>query len=149
MQILKALNDPGYGWQHHPAVNMWRGYEAALARYGLIVCEEWISRGYKDTCYQKIVDLFGGTIPYQYLPYWLTEEFVSNHRAILLGKAEESRKIAWKHYFENDWDSKARARFERAIKVKSWYQQWNWVEQPATMNENGRWPYLWPESLSK
>lgn len=25
MQIITALLDPDYGWQNHPAVNMWRG----------------------------------------------------------------------------------------------------------------------------
>ena len=40
LQILRALRVPGYGWRHHPAVGMWAGYEEALARYGLQMCEE-------------------------------------------------------------------------------------------------------------
>ena len=32
-QILQALSDPNYGWQNHPAVKMWRGYEEALVAY--------------------------------------------------------------------------------------------------------------------
>lgn len=55
IQILNALTDPGYGWQNHPAVTMWRGYEFELGLYGIAICEEWISRGYKDTCLDKII----------------------------------------------------------------------------------------------
>jgi hypothetical protein len=36
---------------------MWRGFEYQLAEYGKTICLEWIGRGYKDTCYQKISDL--------------------------------------------------------------------------------------------
>jgi hypothetical protein len=49
-QIYLALTEPGYGWQNHPAVKMWRGYEAALAQYGKAICFEWhCQRGYKDS----------------------------------------------------------------------------------------------------
>jgi predicted RNase H-like HicB family nuclease len=30
LQIARAITVPGYGWRHHPAVRMWRGYEEAL-----------------------------------------------------------------------------------------------------------------------
>jgi hypothetical protein len=49
LQILNALTDPSYAWQHHPAVLQWRGYEEALVRYGLTMCEEWTGRGFDDT----------------------------------------------------------------------------------------------------
>lgn len=55
LQILRALHVPGYGWRNHPAVRMWRGYEEALAAYGLAVCREWCGRGFADTCEAKIV----------------------------------------------------------------------------------------------
>ncbi|HEY7597147.1 MAG TPA: MSMEG_6728 family protein [Actinophytocola sp.] len=50
LQVLRALTVPGYGWQHHPAVAMWAGYEEALASYGLAVCAEWTATGHADTC---------------------------------------------------------------------------------------------------
>jgi len=34
LQIARAITVPGYGWRHHPAVRMWRGYEEALGAYG-------------------------------------------------------------------------------------------------------------------
>jgi hypothetical protein len=54
LQILRALHRPGSGWRNHPAVRMWRGYEQALAAYGLAVCAEWRARGHADTCAEKI-----------------------------------------------------------------------------------------------
>ena len=54
LQLLKALNGESKGWTNHPATRMWSGYQEALVVYGLAICSEWISRGYKDTCYEKI-----------------------------------------------------------------------------------------------
>jgi hypothetical protein len=45
------------GWRTHPAVLMWSGFEASLARYQLATCEEWTSRGFADTCLQKTLGL--------------------------------------------------------------------------------------------
>ena len=54
LQILRALRDPAYGWQNHPAVKMWRGHYIALASYGMTICDEWLRRGFNDTCKAKI-----------------------------------------------------------------------------------------------
>lgn len=57
LQILRALvSDPGSGWRHHPAVRMWRGYEEALAAYGVAACRAWRARGYADTCERKYLE---------------------------------------------------------------------------------------------
>ncbi len=53
-QILKCLLEEKTRWYNHPAVQMWKGYENLLIEYGLAICREWIKRGYKDTCFQKI-----------------------------------------------------------------------------------------------
>ncbi|MBC6445689.1 MSMEG_6728 family protein [Actinokineospora xionganensis] len=50
IQVLRALTVEGYGWRHHPAAAMWAGYEEALTRYGLDVCEAWCAAGRADTC---------------------------------------------------------------------------------------------------
>ncbi|WP_329105025.1 MSMEG_6728 family protein [Micromonospora sp. NBC_01699] len=49
LQVLRALTRPRYGWRHHPAVKMWAGYEEALVRYGLDVCDVWCATGRADT----------------------------------------------------------------------------------------------------
>lgn len=59
MQIMKALADPKYGWQSHPAVRMWQGYPHALLAYQRAVCIEWSQfRGFRDTCWVKTIDVY-------------------------------------------------------------------------------------------
>jgi len=96
-QILKALSDPEYGWQNHPAVKMWKRNEDALICYGLLICAEWISRGFKDTCYDKISSFckrFGRTSPYKN-PKWLTDEFIQSHRSNLIRKLPDHYQKLW------------------------------------------------------
>lgn len=60
LQILNVLHEiptesgKPRGWRNHPVVKMWRGYEAQLIGYGLVVCDEWIGRGYRDATKPKI-----------------------------------------------------------------------------------------------
>ena len=102
MQIMKALK-LGVGWVNHPATKMWRGYEHILLQYQEAICNEWTSRGYKDTCLEKTRDLHGGEAASSLLlPPWLGKKVVhSAHRANLLRKAPE------------------------------WYSQFGWSEEPA------------------
>lgn len=82
MQILKALAEPTYGWQNHPAVKMWRGHEQALTMYyneSLVAFAEVGGRNIK--LQPKVVE------PLVELPEWLGNEQVhSTHRANLLRK---------------------------------------------------------------
>ena len=85
LQILLALTTGTSGWSRHPAVVMWRGYEVALARYGDAVCAEWIARGYRDTCRDKIDALAPRT--YLTMPPWLGDAALhASHRSNLLRK---------------------------------------------------------------
>jgi len=101
-QILQAITNKDYGWQNHPAVKMWRGYEVALSEYGIDVCKEWIDRGYKDTLLERFEDFFiQQDMPVEY-PDWLgNETFHSKHRGTLLYKNYE------------------------------WYSQFGWTETPV------------------
>lgn len=84
-QILRAITYPGYGWQHHPAVNMWRPYREALVVYGLTICAEWVRRGKNDTMAARI-DAFSDGEPIVY-PDWLGDDDVHlSHRSNLLRK---------------------------------------------------------------
>lgn len=100
LQILRALYRPTYGWKHHPAVLMWRGYEQALVCYGLVICREWCARGRADTCAVKIVDelseVTGRVIAEDevcrtaVMPPWMGDERMhASHRASLLRKDPE------------------------------------------------------------
>ena len=98
LQVVRALTVPGYGWQSHPAVLMWRGYLEALGRYGLVVVEAWLARGFGDTCAPSIVhELTGAGIEHVRtqeelagagaLPPWLGDEAVHrSHRSALVRK---------------------------------------------------------------
>ena len=92
LQILKALFDSNYGWQNHPAVKMWRGSESWLIQYGLIICEEWIARGYKDTCYDKIrsfIALCTKEKNGKWPKFLGNKEFHESHQSNLIRKAPE------------------------------------------------------------
>jgi len=122
LQILKALTIPRYGWQHHPAVKMWKGYEYVLYHhYMAAIVSECYSRGFKDTCYEKarLVLLNSPQVYEQSLdnPWWLGyEPLHSSHRSILLAKRP-------KHY-----------------------TQFGWTEKPAITKFN-KYPYVWPTKL--
>ena len=90
LQILKALSDPEYGWQNHPAVNMWRGHELELVCYGVSICDEWITRGYKDTCREKISAFYDNPSFGYEMPDWVgNEDLHRSHRSNLLRKMPE------------------------------------------------------------
>lgn len=105
LQILQALVH-GSRWRNHPAVRMWERNIPVLVEYGVAICEEWLGRGYKDTCMGKILEFSAGYGP-TYTPSWLgNEAFHKAHRQVLLGK----------NY--------------------NWYKQFNWQETPANMIDN-------------
>jgi len=97
-QILKSLYlynylDKPRGWMRHPAVLMWRGHERALVEYGVVMCEVWKERGYKDTTMEKIKGMA------KYFPessarlpdWWGNARVHQSHRERLLDKN-------WEHY---------------------------------------------------
>jgi Pyrimidine dimer DNA glycosylase len=101
IQVVRALTRPGYGWRHHPAVLMWKGYEEALGRYGLTCCAVWSERGFADTCAGTIrADLAEAGVARirsqaelaaaGALPGWLGDEALHrSHRSALLRKDSE------------------------------------------------------------
>lgn len=102
LQVLRALTVRGYGWRRHPAVRMWAGYEEALVRYGLEVCERWCSMGWSDTCSntlsRELTERCGVASPRSQsllgaageLPPWLGDHDLHlSHRSALLRKAPD------------------------------------------------------------
>ena len=89
LQLLKAILDPeAKGWRNHPCSVMWRNNENGLILYGVAICHEWTSRGFADTCHEKILawapKARGGD------PTWLGDEsFHASHRANLIRKDPE------------------------------------------------------------
>ncbi len=91
LQILNIINDPTKGYQHHPAIKMWRAYPYTLARYGHTMCLQWQQRGYIDNLLPQFNNYLA-TLPVNQLPTWLqsnTHEnrlLITTHRANLLRK---------------------------------------------------------------
>ncbi|HZT43706.1 MAG TPA: MSMEG_6728 family protein [Chthonomonadaceae bacterium] len=119
LHLLRCLRDPSLGWQNHPALRMWRGYEKALGTYAQAICAEWKRRGYRDTISETLFREFGArpwvtsprALARKDLPPWLgREDFHASHRATLL----------WKN--------------------PDWYGQFGWKEAPV-------YGYAWPVPL--
>jgi hypothetical protein len=92
LQIMNALAGNSKGWVNHPATRMWRGYEFALLVYQNYTCNEWTRRGYKDTCWDKTLDLFNVhfTKDNVHKPHWWGDERVhDSHKKALVFKHPE------------------------------------------------------------
>lgn len=97
-QIMKALTVPGYGWQNHPAVRMWRGHRHALLRYQRACVREWgrrvftslLDMGDKTAALMQLA-ADRGEVFYIGDPEWLGDERVhASHRSNLLRKDPEA-----------------------------------------------------------
>lgn len=87
-EVLTILNG---GWVNHPCSVMWRGYEWKLCIYGLIICAEWIHRGYNDTVYDKLVSYIQyHDFKYRDYPPWFGDiQFHESHQSNLVRKSPE------------------------------------------------------------
>jgi len=80
-QIARAIASPSYGWQTHPAVQMWRGYFDALLAYRDAMIFEWVSRGYRNTMPYRAEK------PLYEVPRWFGDEaFHLSHQSNLIRK---------------------------------------------------------------
>lgn len=103
LQILRELDrsTPPTRWSNHPAVRMWRGYEATLVTYGVSICDEWIGRGYRDTCREKIIaavltgDIHDFIEPSSAPPWLGDTAFHQSHRSNLVRKLPAHYGVLW------------------------------------------------------
>lgn len=94
LQILRALTWTTYGWRHHPAVRMWRGFVPALVQYGVAICDEWRSRGRADAVREQLLEFSGGQLVgwdelrrEGMLPPWLGRDALhASHQSALVRK---------------------------------------------------------------
>lgn len=104
-QILNILlgRTTKKGWQNHPAVLMWKGYENSLKLYYNCAVREWVSRGYNNTMKLEEVQT-----PVHH-PVWLGNvQFHRSHRSNLLRKDYKyySKKFVAPEGMEYVWPSK-------------------------------------------
>lgn len=83
-QIFNALEGNSKGWTNHPATRMWRGYEPALALYGVVMCAVWADRGYVDNLLPFFAVRLGDPCV---MPPWVgNDDFHRSHQSNLLRK---------------------------------------------------------------
>jgi hypothetical protein len=96
LQILNIITKPDAdyrgGWRNHPAVKMWRGYDAALKAYTNAMIAEWVRRGFQNT--MQYYELPGGAITF---PWWLGDACLhESHQSNLLRKnPAHYRQFGW------------------------------------------------------
>lgn len=94
--LLNSFYKPNYkGWKNHPCREMWRGYENGLVVYGQVICSEWVSRGYKDTCYQKITNHLDNSKPITFPPWLGREDIHLSHKSNLIKKQPSHYRALW------------------------------------------------------
>jgi len=104
-QIGKAIADPGYGWQNHPAVKMWRKHSAGLLVYATYMNAEWESRrGKTHGAYLNMLRDYGVTyaeaqrasLQTDLLPdWWGDDRLHRSHQSNLIRKDHDH----YAHYF--------------------------------------------------
>jgi len=91
LQVLRAITIPTYGWRHHPAAAMWRGFVPALTKYAVVMADEWIARGHDDSVRAQVLD-FAPEIEYAEQsalrqPTWVGDPaFHRSHQSNLIRK---------------------------------------------------------------
>jgi hypothetical protein len=104
LQIITALYHyrcgREYGWQNHPATKMWLGRELSLGAYGLTICDEWVNRGYQDSCASKIRAVANllreRGVSNEELPWWWGDDRVhQSHKSNLLRKLPTHYRQFW------------------------------------------------------
>lgn len=130
LQLLTARlhfvnGDENAGWINHPASVMWHKFEPTLAEYGFAVCDEWTSRGYKDTCREKIrilrdkISVRCPVYTADLLPCWFDDDSVfESHRSNLLRKNEDwysDYRHTCRHDLAYVWPGKSRPSKHRRI----------------------------------
>lgn len=98
-QILEVLCYDGLGWKNHPVINMWRNHELALVHYGIEMCLEWRTRGYRDTLldyFIRQVEVLNTRDVLQRMPPWWGDDAVHrSHRSNLVRKNPDHYRQLW------------------------------------------------------
>lgn len=126
LQLLKTFM-PSYqskAWINHPARLMWKNYTISLAYYGLVVCKEWVIRGYRDTCYDKIVEII-----FEHCKIGKPQDYDDSLKVI------KSMEIKPHWLGREDFHASHRSNLLRKDPI--WYGRYGW-------NESSDLPYVWP-----
>lgn len=94
VEVLQMLNkihglNKGKGWHNHPCTKMWSRYPNALVSYGIDICKVWRSRGFKDTCLEKIQKHYKEELSNEMPPWLGREDLHISHQSNLIRKSPE------------------------------------------------------------
>lgn len=85
----KLRRDP-VGWTNHPCKKMWTGFEGLFRDYQYWVTTEWVSRGFKDTCWEKFNCVWNHAYEEdetEGLPWWYDDDkFHEMYQSLLIRK---------------------------------------------------------------
>ena len=99
IQIAKILIEgENYRWKNHPAVLMWKGYEAFLVKkYIKAILKEWNSREFSNTKSLKDYRRLYRLVFHMEIikPDWITAELIKSHRSKLIQKHPDYYKKIW------------------------------------------------------
>ena len=99
LQIMNVITgqSKSKGWQNHPACHMWRDHPDALLSYTRGICEEWVQRGYNDTCLHKTALVLGVAVIHAdiYPEWWGDYRVHASHRSNLLRKNPDHYRQFW------------------------------------------------------
>lgn len=109
VEVLQLLNSisklekglPVKGWSNHPCRKMWQKHSNALVAYGLAICVEWVNRGYKDTCFDKINSFYQNSKTSELPPFIGNIDFHNSHKSNLLRKDKAYYTRFWKNIPHN------------------------------------------------
>jgi hypothetical protein len=109
---------------------MWRGHGLALVAYTLVMCDEWVERGYKDSVRQKVLDEVAAAMQ-------LDPQTIEGmcHQDVLAGTAERRQAELPPWLGREDLHASHRSNLLRKDSV--WYGQFGWTE-PHDIE------YVWP-----
>ena len=106
LQLLNSIkaskeNRPYKGWKNHPARKMFYSpelgfdYTNALVELGRAYCLAWRSRGYKDTCLEKISAHRDKSL-HEDIPYWFGRKDIHlSHKSKLIQKHPDYYRPQW------------------------------------------------------
>lgn len=103
LRTLRGYYGPGKGWPNHTVTKLWRGYEPAVAAYGVECLMRYACRTGNDvsdrTAKFNELSLNGWPLKVERPPWSLDTRVHSAYRALLLHKDYE-------FYSKYDWDEK-------------------------------------------
>lgn len=101
LNVLRGVDNDGYpkhhkGWVSHPATRLWEGRTAGLAYYGVLCCQMWRRKGYRDGLLHRFNEVYELYSEFEdpSPPIWL-DWIADSHKSNLIRKDPEYYGPIW------------------------------------------------------